>query len=388
MSDLAHARVNLFPNSRTSTPTDAIPLEQALEAIRTGRYQSRVLAIRKTLDHQGKSAYDREKTHLPALTFAGTFAPSRGNAHLKQHTGIVHGDLDDVSDVDAVKDVLCQDPCTAYCFVSPSGNGLKLGVHVPLVTSDAGYKHAWQAVSDVYRQQYGVAWDVSGKDIARLCFVSYDPALYWNPDAEIFEVPPPPAMNPPPPPSTRRSGRVARGSYQGAAERAVKTAVEMIEAAPLGTRHHTRVKAARLLGGYVAGGLLREDEVYGVLARALKGHTENLERALKDVEAGLRYGKDNPITPEDLEAERQAWLDTRRSPSHNIQSRESRRPAGDEDSPPLGGSMGDKPCIRITTDMTGMVDDLQRAILALPGPRLFQRARQLCILGHGIKPPK
>ena len=48
-----------------------------------------------------------------------------------------------------------------------------------------------------------------------------------------------------------------------------------------------------------------------------------------------------------------------------------------------------KPVIRLTTNLSSMVNALQDRILALSdGPRLFQRACQLCILGRGIKPPK
>jgi hypothetical protein len=48
-----------------------------------------------------------------------------------------------------------------------------------------------------------------------------------------------------------------------------------------------------------------------------------------------------------------------------------------------------KPMIQITTDMTRVVDATQDAILKLPeGPILFQRARQLCVIAKGVKPPK
>jgi hypothetical protein len=87
----------------------------------------------------------------------------------------------------------------------------------------------------------------------------------------------------------------------------------MIQAAPMGIRYHTRLRAARLLGGYVARGLLSEENAYHVLAQALVGHTEDLERALKTVEDGLTYGQAYPITLEALEIERQAWLAARRS---------------------------------------------------------------------------
>jgi hypothetical protein len=72
-----------------------------------------------------------------------------------------------------------------------------------------------------------------------------------------------------------------------------------------------------LLGGYVAGGLMSEDQAYGALAEALVGHTEDLERALKTVEDGLAYGQAQPITLEALEAERQAWLDRHFPHQHN-----------------------------------------------------------------------
>jgi hypothetical protein len=47
------------------------------------------------------------------------------------------------------------------------------------------------------------------------------------------------------------------------------------------------------------------------------------------------------------------------------------------------------PVIRLSTQMTRLVDETQRAILARPhGPHLFQRARQLCLIARGVQPPK
>jgi VirE N-terminal domain len=305
---LPDAEVNLFNSSFQSIPAQTLTLSQAVFAIRTGMYQPQVDAVRAVLASEGKRAYDRAKAHLPAFTFAGTFAPRRGNAYLQQPTGIIHGDLDHLPDVAAVKQAICQDRRTAYAFVSPSGRGLKLGVHVPVVADDAGYKAAWLAVSNEYQQRYGGTWDPSGKDISRLCYVSHDLDLFWNPAAEMFDVPPAPITEPrTPQPSVSRPSH----GYQGHAERAVRTAVDMIEHAEVGTRHHTRLRAARLLGGYIGGGLLSEDEAYGALAQALVGHTDDLQRALKTVEDGLAYGKSQPITLDELEAERQRWIEQR-----------------------------------------------------------------------------
>jgi hypothetical protein len=113
----------------------------------------------------------------------------------------------------------------------------------------------------------------------------------------------------------------------------------MIEAAEPGTRHHRRLKAARLLGGYVAGGLLTEDQAYGALAETLVGRTNDLERALKTVEDGLAYGQAHPITLEALEAERRSWLEAHRHLSHNGQTRPSHSPAKEQDHGQRNGTL-------------------------------------------------
>jgi hypothetical protein len=308
-SPLTHVMVSRFRNSFDSTPIADFNLQFALDGIRSSNYASAVNRVRHVLARHGQHAYDRAKAHLEAFTFGGTFDPSRAKANLSLHSRLVLGDLDhlDRRHLLATKRALCSDPRTACVFISPSATGLKLGVHVPQVADDDGYKHAWQVVSRDYAALYGVTWDTSGRDVSRLCFVSHDPDLYWNPDATVFEVPPRPTPEPPPPPRVATYD-LPHDGYDCVA-RAIKTAVGMIESAPLGTRHYTRLRAARLLGGFVAGGLLSEEHAYGTLAQALVGHTQDLECALKTVEDGLAYGKVHPITLDTLEVERQVWLD-------------------------------------------------------------------------------
>jgi hypothetical protein len=312
MTNFADIPTSLFTDSFHSQPVRTVTLRYVLESIRTGNYARQVGHVREILATQGKGAYDKAKAYLPAVTFGGVFFPSRGNTHVQKHSGLAHGDLDHIADIIAAKRAICRDPRTAYVFVSPSGSGLKLGVRIPIVANDAEYKRAWAAVAAEYERLYGIAWDQSGKDVSRLCFVSFDPELFVNFDAVIFDIPHAPlheAEPRPPTPIRHAPQRYHADRHLDYAERAIRTATAMIQAAPMGTRHHTRLKAARLLGGYVAGRLLTEDEAYRALKHALEGHTENLSRALKTVEDGLAYGKAHAITIEALEAERQSWLD-------------------------------------------------------------------------------
>jgi hypothetical protein len=175
------------------------------------------------------------------------------------------------------------------------------------VPDDAAYKHAWQAVADYYRQQHGVTWDPSGKDICRLCFVSWDPALYLNPEAQPFSVaargttaPRPPIA---PPQYAMSSDR--RDYY---ARQALTTAARILATSSPGNRHHARTKAAYLLGGYVAGGLLSLEEARAALAVAVARNTAHFERSMQTIDACLAAGMQAAISLEELERERRAWL--------------------------------------------------------------------------------
>jgi hypothetical protein len=308
-SSLANVQVSLFHGSFDSEPKRAVTLRHVLESIRTGTYAQQVRYVRHILATCGKADYDLAKRSLPAVTFAGTFAPTRGNAHLQRHSRLLHVDMDHLSDVAATKQALSDDPHVVFAFTSPSGGGLKAGVEIPPVTSAEQYAHAWRVVKAEHEQHYGVTWDPATKDVARLCYVSHDPDLFVNFDAEVFDVPPMPSPEPKPTITPRPSQtRYQPDRTLDYGERAIRTAVQMIQSAAMGTRHHTRLKAARLLGGYVAGGLLSEQEAYDVLAQALDGYTEHLTRACKTVKAGLAYGKAHPIRFDDLEAEREAWV--------------------------------------------------------------------------------
>jgi hypothetical protein len=311
MSDsLESARISKFRNSFDPSPIETVTLAQALSEIGSSVYEASVCHVRQVLARHGKRAYDKAKTHLSAFTFGGTFAPRRGLDHLQQHSGLLHGDLDHLANVEATKRTICSDPRTAYGFKSPSGQGLKIGVHIDVVADDREYKRIWQVISREYAEHYGVAWDVSGKDVSRLCYASWDPEPYWNPNATVFEVPARPSQESPAPtflqrlPPTHTTDR--RNEY---AVRALKSAVQMIQTAVPGTRHHARLRASLLLGGYVGGRFLSYDQAYTVLAQALDGHTADVKKALKTVRNGLAYGMAHPITLTALEDERQAWLD-------------------------------------------------------------------------------
>jgi hypothetical protein len=309
--------INLFRGSSDPRPSKTLSLEQALRHIRHDTYRHQIESLRQALSTHGKPAYDEAKKHLDAYTFAGIFHHTRTKQHLLEHSCLVHLDYDGVTDVAQAKEVLCVGRTIAYIFTSPSGLGLKVGVHVPRVHDDTSYTHAWQCVADALEQHTGLVADPSGKDVSRLCFVSWDPDMYINLDAAVFPIPPIARQSPRPPapaqPSTTEASDRRQQYVAHAVARAVKLIANSVPRSPglPGTRHLARLKASRLLGGYVGGNLLSYDEAYQVLAVVVAENTVHFARSMRTVADGLRYGMRTPVTYEHLEQERLAWCAAR-----------------------------------------------------------------------------
>jgi len=293
--------IQRFDDLYNKTPSAIVSLGSALSQIIDGTYRAAIERLRRIAMQYGGDRYKEAKSRLPQWTFGGTFAPDRAKANLTQHSGICHADIDHLANLDTTKRQLMADPQVLYCFTSPGGDGLKYGVRIPVVRNDDEYKHAWGYLADAHATAYQVTWDPSGKDISRLCFVSWDPACYVNPEAEICVIPPPRMVTPPAPPP--RMFTVPHARREQYAQRGIATAVKIIAESVEGGLHNARCRAAYLLGGYVGGGLLTHGEAYDALQAAVEGHTKDLAAALKTIADGLTAGEAEPITLEELEAE-------------------------------------------------------------------------------------
>ena len=205
---------------------------------------------------------------------------------------------------------ICADPHIVYCFTSPSAEGLKVGVRIPRVADDKTYKRYWQAIADYYQHRYGLTWDPSGKDICRLCYTSWDPALYCNPDALLWQT----AIAPEPPQALRPTNNghtvcVVYGDRRRQyGQQALDTAIKMLDTSTDGSRHFTRRKVGCLIGSYIAGGMLSEADVLATLEPAVRRNTKHFKPSWKTVTACIEAGKVDAISFEDLERARHAWL--------------------------------------------------------------------------------
>jgi hypothetical protein len=156
--------------------------------IKEGKYKDDVQKVTGLASQGKKEEADKLKKQLLAFTPSAIFEGGRKLEYLKQYSQYIIVDLDKITpeQLQAAFDKAAAIPYTFCCFRSPSGNGIKILIEV--TSTQEHHEQAYKQVADYYEQQIGLPIDRSGKDITRLCFVSYDPQAHRNIYNEKFPV--------------------------------------------------------------------------------------------------------------------------------------------------------------------------------------------------------
>lgn len=173
-------KISLFQSVRSQTPSTT-DLSSILKSIKDGQYEELVTSIR----NGGKRGKEL-KQKLPAFTVSGYCTGQRLMSNLKGYNSLIQLDYDDVDQPRELKEKLTKLQSTYCAFISPSGKGLKVFVHV--LCNEKSHDITFKKVREVYDDFAQLDSDSSVSDILRLCFVSYDPDIYINADASPFEV--------------------------------------------------------------------------------------------------------------------------------------------------------------------------------------------------------
>ena len=173
-----------FTDSIYGSNNRNVEIQKVLKEIKTGFWKNQIDEIRYHNSNGDIEKADYIKKTLPAFTVSATYKENRKKKNIESYTNLLHLDYDYVDNVQELKAKVNGIPYTYAAFISPSGNGLKV-----LVKSDNilnTHTFSFNALKEHYDGIVGVTSDNSVKDILRLCFISYDPDLYLNEDAEVF----------------------------------------------------------------------------------------------------------------------------------------------------------------------------------------------------------
>lgn len=157
------------------------------ERLVSSRYRAQTETLRETTP--GSSAQKLAKKSLDYVIPAGIFS-HRANGSIRSISGLLVLDFDHLPDVGAAKAALQADRLLAagliMLFTSPSGNGLKA---IFWTDTTEGHLENFRAYADYVSGHYaslGLIADEAGKDVARACFVPFDPNAWLAPGHDLL----------------------------------------------------------------------------------------------------------------------------------------------------------------------------------------------------------
>lgn len=193
-----------------SKPTGNTALSEKLADIAEGKHLATVKKLRALLREEKDEEAARVKRQLPGFTLSATYTGKRREEGITRYNDVLILDFDKLSEeeITRCREIIMQIPYTLFCFRSPSGNGLKVGVYydseeagelrnrlsakpeITITELEAYHKNIFDQCRRHYEQHCQAIIDTSGSDIGRLCFVSYDPEIYINHEAIEALTPP------------------------------------------------------------------------------------------------------------------------------------------------------------------------------------------------------
>ena len=179
-NSLLETTISIVACSRATTTHD-IKLGAVIAGIKTGTWREEIEPIRAAhAAGDSDTVAKLKKDRLPGILFSGRFS-RRANDAVVQRSKLTCADIDDPGEpIDALAAKLGTDPHVVLVFRSPTGRGLKVVLRCD--PNRPQIESFWAAERHL-ASHYGVPVDQACKDVARMCFVSWDPHLIENPDA-------------------------------------------------------------------------------------------------------------------------------------------------------------------------------------------------------------
>ncbi len=178
--------VSFYNNNKSLSAYGHFDVYEQLDLFKQGSYKVQIDLCRLALLNNDKAKYKNLKAELPAITFCGRFDTQRKADLITNYNNLIIIDIDDLDPafLKTVRKSIENDIYTHACFLSPSGNGLKILIKVK--TDVIFHKQAFRNLSIYYKDNFDVLIDKSGSDCSRLCYVSYDSELYVNKNSDYF----------------------------------------------------------------------------------------------------------------------------------------------------------------------------------------------------------
>jgi hypothetical protein len=275
---------NVFPESEiTISEVAGLIQSNKLEGL-TNRYRQL----------EGTEAKDYKMYKFPYVTFAGTFNRRQDSA-LKEMSGYIAIDVDNIDDMQSKMAELRKDSRLCLMYITPSGYGLRLVYKIPITEKlKDNYKDWYECLTSMLNNDYNLIADSACKDISRASFICHDPDVYFNDECleldesylekyMVASIQVPEVIQ-----------SIPRVNYSDL----ISIGEKMIESSVNGEKHIKLRNASYLLGGFISGGLVEEEEVIERLRIAIskKENVDSLQDAFRTIDNCISNGKKKPLS--------------------------------------------------------------------------------------------
>lgn len=174
-------KITVFKNLKATTDPIIKDVEWAVQRIKEGKSKDRIKEIRSKAT---KSERNELKQNLPSYLFSGEFA-HRSKKGIKTFSGLISLDFDGFkgeNEAIKFKEQLKEVPYTYLAFISPSSDGVKAFFRVDENDLNS-YKQYFDSICNFFSMD---EFDKGVSDYSRVCYESFDPDIYFNPDCELW----------------------------------------------------------------------------------------------------------------------------------------------------------------------------------------------------------
>lgn len=189
--------ISLFKGYSDTCPTE-VSLQHVVNLIRQDlSIASLTQKHRYYLQKQLTDAAQREKRGCPCFAVSVRFGGGKSRANVTGWTGLCMADFDHLpqESMEAALQAICQDPHTLLTYTTISGQGIRVVAAYSPKPNDsermAIHRHqvAFGYINRHYAELIGQPTDDKCKNATRLSGLAHDPNVFFNPEAQAFEVP-------------------------------------------------------------------------------------------------------------------------------------------------------------------------------------------------------
>ena len=205
-------RITIVKNYRNKETLRLMELQQLADTITTGTYKEEVvefrrifplLTIRSTDDNGALNGYVDVANDLPRICFAVEQEHRKGTRVTKAYTSLVLLEVNNLTgrdEAEAVRRGAAEMPQTLMAFVGADGQSVKIvcrgenakrqdntPTHHPSTLSPEDialfHENLYERARLIYNGQLGVTIEKLEPRLERVCYMSYDPDMVYNPMA-------------------------------------------------------------------------------------------------------------------------------------------------------------------------------------------------------------